>query len=79
MSAIDITNIQRIHDGYLKVDRVTVEDSGNPITNNVMSAKDGVIVVLYDPKADKVLLIEEVRTCHRASCGEQPTALCWRR
>ena len=61
MSASNIIKAERVHDGYLKVDKVTVDNDGQPVTNNVATAKDGVIVVLYDPKVDKVLLIEEVR------------------
>jgi ADP-ribose pyrophosphatase len=57
----------RLHDGFLKIERLTVTcrlfEGGwsAPFTREVLLRERGVGVLLYDPRLDKVLLVEQFR------------------
>jgi len=67
LDAVDIQGRERLHDGFLKVDRYEVRCRlfqggwSQPFYREILVRQPGVGVLLYDPLLDKVLLVEQFR------------------
>lgn len=70
---------ERAYDGFFKVDRLTVEQSGpsgtSTYTREVFERGHAAAVLLYDRQSDQVLLVEELRAGPLAA--GLPSAQCW--
>ena len=64
---VSILNQEILHDGFLKVSRYTLQRSlydgrmSGPITRELMERGHAVAVLMYDPKRDEIVLVEEFR------------------
>ena len=64
---VSILNQEILHDGFLKVSRYTLQRSmydggmSDPIIREVMERGHAVAVLMYDPKRDEVVVVEEFR------------------
>ncbi|HEY0960742.1 MAG TPA: NUDIX domain-containing protein [Pseudomonadales bacterium] len=67
LNDVEIRERVRLHDGFLKVERLTLTcrlfEGGwsAPFTREVLRRERGVGVLLYDPRLDKVLMVEQFR------------------
>lgn len=64
---VSILNQEILHDGFLKVSRYTLQRSmydggmSDPIIREVMERGHAVAVLMYDPKRDEIVVVEEFR------------------
>ena len=67
-SDVDVLDRQRLHDGFFKMDRLTLRHRRHdgswmpPIIREVMVPYSAAAVLPYDPVADVVVLLEQFRT-----------------
>lgn len=65
--AVEILDRTRCHDGFLQIERLQLRCRlfqggwSAPFTREVLRREPGVGVLLYDPRLDKVLLVEQFR------------------
>jgi ADP-ribose pyrophosphatase len=71
----DVHTTERLHDGHLKVDRLTLTHAligggtSDPIVREVVKRRQAVAVLLYAPASDRVVVVEQFRVgavghCH---------------
>jgi len=66
-SDVKIINQERVYDGYFKIDRYRLKHRlfaggwSDELMRELIVRHDAVAVLLYDPKLDKVVLIEQFR------------------